>query len=277
MLLALTLGLLTACPDRSAIESRLDAPRSGEQRQFTVREFDHDHFEITVTVSAAGGERKFKRVLPKVASCEARAQVAAAVVAAWEISAPDLPRLTWPNRYSTEVELGAAFVGSVTGGSFAPGGELSLRLEPRPGLGINLGAVGHPAHAVALGSGTADWTRFTLETGLDYRFAMRRITLDLEGGLLTGFLFFRGRDFDVSHRAFDVDVGLSAGLRGAIDSRTLRGFKPFLRFCANGWLRGEKISALDPATNSVALPRFELWLAAGVAWDPKYSRRGRSR
>lgn len=269
-LFALVEVLGSECPSASAIGHHLRPLLRGATRGDTVTVRSADD---TLIVELRSHETIIgPRVLPAVGSCDERAEAVAVVVAAWksELDAPSLalavtlpahkpsPSLMW--------SLGASYLGTVAGGAYASGASVDVRLGKRGfRLAARIGVAGTDTRDLALGSGRASWTRAALVFGPLVDVVTRGgVRLDLHADLLAGWMFVAGHGFrqNLSDSAFDPALG--GGVRLAV---TKLAVEPFFDCTLVGWLRRQTVSAPDlETTHVVEIPRFDIWLRAGIAY-----------
>jgi hypothetical protein len=207
----------------------------------------------------------------EAAPCADLANAAAVVIAAWatELRAAATPNVVLPRarpRAQIGWELAGGFVGALAGPSFAAGGELSAMLGQRGGRlhgRLALGGTGlrdidvgmaPPAHG--------RYTRAWLGLGPVVRFRPGRFLLDLDALASVALIYVSGIGYTTSRSATDVDVGLGGGGRAAVRAGPVA---PYLGLHVQGWLRPLSLAVSGPAGGTAALPRFEVWLSAGLA------------
>ena len=268
-----------SCPTAAEINLRLEAlsrevsPNAKpDLLRITQTETDLD-LEMTVATSGVVLHRK----LPRPSSCEERATLIATVIASWNseleetakiapppppLPLPSPPPLLAPPQKSTGFEVHGAFVGSLAGSSFAPGGSIEVRLSPRRSRwGIHLGLLGMGLREFPLGMGQVDFTRATLRTGLGYRFG-KKWAVELYGEAQFALLYFKGRGFDQTLDGFDFDAGLGGGARLSV---RLGHVRPFLGLGVVGWLRKEQVRADEgQGTQAATIPRLEILMELGI-------------
>lgn len=182
---------------------------------------------------------------------------------------------------SSSVELGAAILGALAPGGEAAnlgaavGGMLTASWTPASlggasGVG---GSAGWGAQASLRGTGerttdvfpgTANWRRFGLGLGPQYRWGIGHAgwELDLHAEALAALLTIRGAGFasNASDRAFDLGTGGGVRLAGGVGS-----WRPWVELAGAGWLFRQQVYQ-RPADSSVSLPRLEIMLALGVSY-----------
>ncbi len=263
------------CPSAAAIQLRLQALLPDAGSAATPVKVTRREGELELQIGEGAGA--YRRGLPMHASCAQREAVAATVIAAWESElqgALALPPETAAGspavsarREGTRVDVEAevAFVGALAGASFAPGASAAVRLSPADWrLGFRAGLLGESTRELALGDGRASWGRSALTLGAGYRFSPGRLRIELRAGGALALLYVGGAGFGQSYQRYDVDVGLGAGVRAGVQAGPVQ---PFLSVEVIGWLRPEQAFAQHGDTSiAVDLPRFEVLLAAGLAF-----------
>ena len=186
-----------------------------------------------------------------------------------------------PRPPSSSMELGAAIMGALTPGGEAAnlgaalGGMITASWTPATGGGAGrLGdSAGWGARASLRGTGerttdvspgTANWRRFGLGLGPQYRWGIGHAgwELDLHAEALAALLTIRGAGFasNASDRAFDLGLGWGVRLGGGGGS-----WRPWVEMAGAGWLFAQEVYQ-RPANSSVSLPRLEIMLALGVSY-----------
>ena len=160
--------------------------------------------------------------------------------------------------------LGAGIGGNLSGAAFVPGGELDLTWEPnQTGSGLLLSASWLSAHSEPLAEGTLRWTRWPLIAGPFLRLSGRGASVELEAGPAVGWLHVEGQNFSPNSKLGAVTLGGQAAVRIAPERAR---FGPFLMAVPMLWF-GRSTAAVRLPKGQLAakdLPRFELFLAAGV-------------
>lgn len=276
-LAALVVGLVeitgaTQCPTPDEVAARLHdlvpdaAPAAAARERVALAD---DGGALGLTLYDDGGRTIGRRRL-EAAACADLAQAAAVVIAAWETDlraaqAPEivLPR---PRRRRVALDVAGGFVASLAGASFAPGGELGLTLGPARGRVLGrLGATGEATRDLSVGTATAghlSFTRAALSLGPVVRLRPRRFVIDFEAHAAAALVYLAGVGFADRTTSFDGDVGLGGGVRAALH---LGAVAPYLGARVEGWLRPLSARVTGPTGGTVALPRFEVLLSAGLA------------
>lgn len=159
----------------------------------------------------------------------------------------------------------AAVGASVLPAPVAFAGTLSGVFVPNHGgVGATLRASAVTSRERDVPGGKVRYFRWPLAAGATLRFAAPSVALELDGGGALAWLHVAGRSFSPDRSADDATIGTFAaarvlGTRGPI--------LPFAELAGLFWLRSARVYA-DAAQPSVALPRGELTLSAGVAFVP---------
>ena len=267
------LGGATRCPTADEVAARLrdlvpDAAAATAPRERVTLAEQGGALELALH---DGSGRTIGRRRLEAAPCADLAQAAAVVIAAWDTDlragqAPTLvlPRPPPPPRLALDVAGG--FVASFAGAAFAPGGELALTLGPRRGrLAGRILATGTATRDLDVGQAApahVSFTRASLALGPVVRFRPGRFVIDLGGHASAALVYLAGVGFADSASAWDADVGLGGGVRAAL---RLGRVAPYLGARVEGWLRPLSARVTGPTGGTVALPRFEVLLGAGLA------------
>ncbi|HEX4456999.1 MAG TPA: hypothetical protein VIA18_03470 [Polyangia bacterium] len=275
-----------SCPDADAINQRLHAllPSAGSLADRAT--VDVSAGAIRVEVRDPDGTLLGARALPPRGSCDDRAEAVAVVIAAWEsdLAASTSPAFTIarPAAHATAVvatarprsaaltwDVAAAFLGTFAGGAFAAGASADVTLR-KPGfpLAARLGVAGSDSREIALAGGSAGWTRAALLLGAAFDVVSRRgIRFDAHADVAAGWLFVQGRGYHANYSDNAFDPALGGGVRLALTKWDL---EPWVDCTLLGWLRHQTVSVSDPtSTMSAEIPRFDVWLRAGVAYGKR--------
>jgi len=205
--------------------------------------------------------------------CGELARTSAVLLAAWRTevaaSAPKL-ELTRPaprRARDLSYEVAASFLGSLAGSSFAAGAEVATALGRRCGRVLaRLGVFGLDLRPLSVGTnkiGHARFTRAGLSAGPLVRFRPGRWLFDLHAETTAAILYLDAVGFATNQRSLDFDLGLGGGARAAIHARAVA---PFLGVSVAGWLTGPLVRVSGPTGGTAAVPRFEVFLEAGIAF-----------
>jgi hypothetical protein len=270
------------CPSAEDVEARLrqllPAPvgeAAGEPTgdQSILRELADGSVELELRSSAG---TVLRRYLPARASCAEQADIAATVIAAWQVElksalpAPARPPPSVPasapqkRRAVPSYELSAALVTSVLAAGATAGGWLegSVMLCAC-GVSARFGILGIGLRSVPLGPGSGVFTRAAARVGVGYRILPRAFTLDVAADLPLALLYGAGEGFDNNQTALGFDVGLSASLRLG---RRLGPVQPFVEAALVGWLRSSQLTVAGGVVDSVELPRLEALFSLGLTY-----------
>ena len=253
------------CPSDGDVAGRLRAlvPESAGARE-TAKLSSGDKGLLVELSDAAGAPLGQRWLQP--APCADLAQAAAVVIAAWEAelrsraaSEVKLPAPRAPGR--TGFEIAASFLGSLAqGNALAAGGALDLAVGRRRSHFLGrLELAGFQTRDLPLSTGHVSWTRAWLALGPLFRFRPGRFVLDLHAEGLLALLYFGGVGFTTTQSGYDVDVGLGAGIRGAVRAGPMRFF---VGVGLAGWLRQQTVQVSGGSSN--VIPRVEGLLTIGI-------------
>lgn len=275
------------CPDVSTVENRLDnllpaaSGRSGDQVLLSPAPG-----AINVELRRANGTLIARRTVLEKESCAETADAIAVTVAAWEseISAPTALPMAFPlatpavsaptsalfarrppAASSLAWEVEASLLGSIAGNAFAFGaaGEVYLGRQGFP-LGARIGLVGADTRALVLGNGRVSWGRAALTLGPSVEVVAKVIRLELHADFAAGWLFLRGQSFTMNYSDNAFDPALGGGVRASINRWSV---SPWIDVTMLGWLVRQSALAVDSGIPvSVEIPRFDVWLRAGIAY-----------
>jgi hypothetical protein len=129
-----------------------------------------------------------------------------------------------------------------------------------------LGVVAAGTRTLSLGGGEAAWRRATTALGVARRWGSPAAFASLGADALVGASFLEGRGFAVDENRTNADLGAQlsarAGARLAAVPLILWGEAGVV-----GWAREQRVR-VGGAAWSDTLPRFDVALAAGIAWSP---------
>lgn len=269
------------CPTEAAVVGRLRTllgrpPAPGLDRAVVVARDGG----LEVQLHRADGTVIGMRHLAAAGDCDQRAEAVAVTLASWESElagsgspALELPSLRAPlavsaahrppPRLSWEVE--AAFLGSIAGEAFAPGASIGVTLGKRRfPLAARLGLAGMDTRDVALSEGRGSFSRWALVLGPTFEALSKVVRLELHADLLAGWVFIQGNGFTTNRSANAFDPALGGGARLSFDRWKV---SPFLDLTFVGWLRRQTLSVdQGGAMVSAEIPRFDVWLRAGIAY-----------
>ena len=299
--LALDVRGSTSCPTPAEVVERLgplwpqsaDLPRGSWLELAGVTSGEEAPHAVEVRLMrAAGAEALAMRRLPAAATCADTAQAIAVVVATWAARYTPLPVLPLavpqptpaaPTRLVTtssvaaqtsarapapiafaRLSAGAGVVVASRGGS-APFIALEGRARPRGSrwaARLELELVDE--RAIALGAGTASWSRQTLSPGLVHTWGTSDAFAELGAGALLGSAALQGRGFARNQNATSFDAGVTPWARAGARLAAV----PVTLWAGAGalvWLRPQAVAVGNTATNQT-LPRLDLMAGGGVAW-----------
>lgn len=225
-------------------------------------------------------------------SCEAMAETAAVVLAAWavqlqadtgyafEMPATDRARVDKPAAPQQQVVAATALPAPVTpvqhwattvgGGAlasfqattFAPALALDVRARPTSSRwGGKLALIGTAAHEQSLEPGKATWRRLGGALGVFRHQAWRRLTLDAGIDLTPAILLVEGSGYTQAHSTHAWDLGAAAGVRlGLVLGRV----EPWIEAGATAWLFPQVVEVTGLAQEQ-RLPRVEAVAGAGIS------------
>jgi hypothetical protein len=277
----------SACPTPAQVAAELRALGGRPVAPGEMVRLDSDGDGLALTLRSPAGETVAQRRLARAgASCGDLAAAAAVVVASWlaEVpsTAPPLPpgtanRPASPNAdgpaaapspmlaarapaRGVRYDAAALFVASLDP-AFAAGGLVDVTLGPaRSRWAAHLGLLGTTTRAQPIGTESADWTRAALFVGPRLRLARGAWLVDFDAGVALALLYARGSGFATDRVSYNVDPGLSGGIRAGA---RLGPVAPFIGVGVAGWLRRQQLDVDGGATAS--LPQWDLMLSAGVA------------
>jgi hypothetical protein len=235
---------------------------------------------ISVELLRPDGSLIVRRVVPRQTSCDDTAETIAVTIASWEsrVRTPvDLPlgfpthptpvaiAAPAPRASSLAWEVEVSFLGSIAGGSFAPGAAADVFLgRKRFPLGVRLGLAGMDGREVALGTGRAAWGRLALTISPTVEVVAKVIHVELHADVAAAWLFMQGRGFSSNYSDNVFDPALGGGIRASVERWSVT---PWMDVTLLGWVLHQEASAEDAGRHvSAEIPRFDVWLRAGVAY-----------
>lgn len=255
-----------ACPSREAIEAHLatlaPAPSSNRAR---VSRADT---ALQLELRDASGALLASRTLAVTGGCDALAEVAATVIAAWETdlqarpsALPPAPLPTTPLAWELGVGGFASYAERWTGGGLV---DFALGQGRWSGVG-SLSAVG--AREVGLSTGAARWWWAAVALGVRLELWRGWARLDLQVLANAGWFNVEGRGF--SQLAPPVQVVVPGATAGVRVSRSLGPLAFFFMVQGVGWfsapvVRVGQVTAPDVTVQQRGLPGFELLLTLGA-------------
>ena len=219
-----------------------------------------------------------QRSIDNAGSCAGLAEIVAVVIASWEsdvhpefsrpqaeiAAAPAAPAST---PLPTEATRAAPASYDVAGGgglsvadSAVLAGVITGVWVPRgTGLGGHLLVLGERDHGTTLGTGRAEWHRWSASAGLDWRGTRGKVALDLHGGLALALLVGNGSGFSPSHSARSWTPGLGAGARASLWAS--RHVAVWLSVTGFYWQRSQVLTTGSTPVVEREVPHFQ-WLAS---------------
>ncbi len=165
-----------------------------------------------------------------------------------------------------DVELAAAFVGTVASSGFASSGtvQLALTRSGSPWWG-ELSLVGGAPRRIALAGQSAEYARYWASLGALRRFGLPRgLRVDLWADVSLALLYANGIGLPNSHDGFAFDVGLGGGVRLGWRTGVLM---PFIAASLVGWLTRQEL-VLSQVSGGATIPRIDGLISAGLAIFP---------
>jgi len=256
------------CPDAASVRAelaRLGVPALADQHHLVIT---RNGDAIAVELRSTTGDVIGARSLPVDAACGELAAAVAILVATWETElaanpiAPAPIVLARSERRPFAYAVAAGALAMAGRSARGVGGVVTAGAARAASPWMVEGSVGATRYEQQpLGRGEVDWSRATL--GLGGRLRARRATteLALRGQALVGVLHASARGYQTNRSETAVSPGVSGGARVQLG----RGFvTPYLDVGGVAWLRRDHLHVTGLA-DQIALPRFELSLALGVA------------
>jgi len=205
--------------------------------------------------------------------CQAMAEAAAVVIAAWETEDPSaLPApvaesaaAPTPAQASTSsfqllggVGAGAGFVGgmALVGNVEAQMGRSDSRWR------LRLSVMREWDRRLGLGSGHADWHHTMVSAGLVLHGAAGAWLGSVDLGPTIGWVTVQGVGFKDNLRSNSLEYGVAGGLRGG---RRLGRWTLWVEGRANGWLRGQR-AMLTNTESQAQMPQTDVSAGAGTTF-----------
>ncbi|HEY2746650.1 MAG TPA: hypothetical protein VGL86_18600 [Polyangia bacterium] len=267
------------CPEAATIEARLASLLPS--RAATVNDnavVSEIQEGIRVELRGSDGKTIGSRSLPAAGSCDDRAEAVAVTIASWEsdvandsglafVLSPPIVTMTKAAQHSWQLawNVEVSFLASIAGGAFAAGatGEVMLGKRHFP-LAAHIGVAGLDTRELQVGTGHASWNRIALTLGPTFEVLSKVVHLDLHADALVGWLFVQGQGYSSNHGDNAFDPALGGGARLSIARWDVT---PWVDVTLLGWLRTQTASATEAGSVvSNQIPRFDVWLRAGVAY-----------
>jgi hypothetical protein len=270
----------TTCPTPQAVEARL-GPLVSTGAASDVR-LAREGPVLHVALHAPDGRLTARRSIDGAHSCEALAEAAAVIVAAWQGDVGNRPLLAAEAPNGAAGDLRASAVPAYApaagpGWGLAAAGGLSLAAKtpaPTAALGIThapvpaspwsgrLGLAYQGPRESALGTGKLRWQRSVVELGPQLQGGAGPFGWALHLGGALGVTRLQGRGLADARDHQDFGLGISGGARLSLGRSGLR---PFLELGARGWPT-DIVAYEGFAGGEMALPRVELLLTLGAAF-----------
>ncbi len=255
----------------------LQPRREDDERRYRVR-LSTEASLLRVRMEDAGGNLVGERTLPSEGSCDARAELVAVVLAAWEEELPTRVA-TLPEPRPVAVAVSAtegpppslqAAVG--VGGSLAPEsialgawtatveGSLGTRAQGWGGL---LAFAGSSGRRVTLGAGEIDWLRLSAGVGPRYRLPVKRQRFDFSAELDGAALSLQGVGYATNYRPAGFNLGAGVGVACVFTQTAL---SPWLKLAGRQWF-GTQQAQVNGVEGMASIPGFEAALTVGMAWS----------
>jgi len=170
------------------------------------------------------------------------------------------------NVESFALDVGAAFgAAAATSGTAAPflAAEVDLR---RHASGARLLAMAFGARTIGLGMGQVAWRRLMAGAGVAHAWGTPAVQLHVGGDVVAGATFLEGSGFaqNAATTSFDAGAGPWARLAAPLAAAPLT---VWVGAQGLAWAREQRIR-VDGAVSTGSLPRLDLLVGAGLAWNP---------
>ncbi|MGQ0508634.1 MAG: hypothetical protein ACT4TC_25320 [Myxococcaceae bacterium] len=276
----LLLVILEAATSQIAVEGETDCPAPSTLQQLLAAEYPDaarpSHrvrlaaraSSLEVALFNEAGQLVATRQLTREGTCNELADAAAAIVAAWELSLPELqvpqlqveaPPISVEERWRLSGMAGMSAAWSVRGialgvllsaSASAPGSRWSIRLT----------ADWQPPRSAPLESGRVNWSRLGVGVGPGvtlFKSPSARMDLAVQAFISQLSLWGSENPINESHQIWEPRGGMT--LRGAWRAGAVQ---PFAALIVNGWPVDQQ--ARYEGGGRLALPRFDLGVALGV-------------
>jgi hypothetical protein len=280
LLAAVTVQGATTCPTPQAVDTHLRPLLAAAPGAAGDVRLERDGNLLHVALYARDGRLTARRTLAGPHSCEALAEAAAVIVAAWQGDGGERPLLAADASAHPASDLRAAAeapaplartpwgVGlggglSMAGSSPAATAALTIVNAPlpdRPWLG-RLGVVYQGAREAALTTGKLRWQRWTLELGPQLQGGAGNWGWAVHLGGALGLTRLQGVGLADARDQRDLGFGVAGGARLSLGQTGLR---PFLELGLTGW-PSRLVAYEGGAGRQRTIPRFEGRLTLGGA------------
>jgi hypothetical protein len=292
LLIALQIQAAGDCPGAGDVEHELGRLLGDETVALDVATIaPAADGSVSLSLADTSGQPIGARTLPRARTCGEQAKAVAVTLAVWEAqlhpeislgldrlasdssrpsetaavvvrAAPPLPSAPPP---APELTVGAAALGDVQSGGWAPGARLELA---RGGAGAKwrarVAVAGVGRHHIELPPGRVSWWRAFVQVGADLDLARaQRWAVVVGAGILGGLVSVAGSGFPVDHATRSLDLGGEG--RARLEARLGgRGHvRPWLGVTVAVWARRQALDVEGTDTRS-ALPRVEPMAALGA-------------
>lgn len=202
---------------------------------------------IEIVLRRADGTLIGRRRLPAQGACDARARVAAIVLATWEsdvhpaferaVAAPPEPSSPPPPLAvdvvkpmppqplpagHARLDVGVGVSTSMAGGAVVAGARLAGALVSSRGFGVQVIIAGEGDRSTPAGSGQAIWSRYAAGAGPTYRRPLGAWAVDTNLTLVAALFRVHGEQYPVGYQSSGWDGGVAAGARLIAPGRAWR-------------------------------------------------------
>ena len=277
---ALPLGVNgDACPAPGAVELKLASLRAPGAAAPRYRlEVGRTGSTVLLTARDADGALWVQRELPSAAPCAELEDAAAVVLLAWEaqlqpgdVPIPEVSRplpapAPAPER-ALELGVRVSAAGQAWLSSASPtwGAWGAVELRGR-WLGVELGVMGQGQRSLALSTGSAQWSRFSVSLGGTFSAqVLDGVDVGLGVAVVGGPFWVTGVGFDDPKSVLDFDVGATATAKLLLPS--LWKLRPFIAVGGTVWFRRHVAEAKTP-DRAVVIPFLEASPTLGLVFTP---------
>ena len=279
---AVTVQGATTCPTPEAVDARLRPLLAADPGASGAVRLDREGGALHLALHAADGRLTARRTIEGAHSCEALADAAAVIVAAWHSGADGRPLLAAAlpaasadvhtslaaPAASPAASWGLAAAGGLSMAGSSPAATAALTivnapLPERPWLG-RLGVVYQGPREAALTTGTLRWQRWVLELGPQLQGglgASQRWGWAVHLGGALALTRLQGVGLADARDQRDLGLGVAGGARLSL-GRT--GLRPFVELGLTGWPT-RLVAYEGGAGRERTIPRFEGRLTLGGA------------
>lgn len=205
--------------------------------------------------------------------CQAMAEAAAVVIAAWEtedpsaLPAPVAESAPAPAPAQVQASSFQLMGGVGAGAGFVGGIALLGNVEAQVGRSdsrwrLRLSVMRELDRRVYLGSGHADWHHTMVAAGLVMHGALGAWVGSLDLGPSIGWVTVQGVGFKDNQESQSLEYGVAGGVRGG---RRLGRWTLWAEARSNAWLRGQRALLTDPNTRA-EMPRLDVSASVGTTF-----------